>query len=180
MEVNGSKGAEVLDSYIRALEAKGIEGGYDLDDGNLPESRSYKRILEEIWPDAPKHYCSKSVDLERHNDPRALTWCCDLSKRCAKLYRKLEDFGISPELYEKTKTAWAEELEARRDPRVGLVVCFDSIAYCCKRKECGLRDPALDVLEISLEEYYSLKRELGDAFLNLFEQSKMERDAEST
>lgn len=161
------------------------QGGYGpnysaLSNGRLiDESVGYVSSLPG-WSDAPKHYCSSSVAIEKHNDPRALAWCCHLSKKCTKLYRKLDDFGISHELYEEAKRAWTEKLEAMKDGAPRLVICFDSIAYCCKKEECRLRDPALSVLKISPKEYYRLKKELGDIFLGLAEQAKGEKTEEST
>ena len=145
-------GCSLVDS-LEELKNVLLPGGYDLQESETTvdhEESAYSDVPG--WTQAPRHYCKVN-----HDDPAGLAWCCHPVKNCP-LRAKLKKFGIDPKLYLEIKENWAKEnnLYGR--------VCFDNLAYCCKKKVCYVRDPALENLSLSLEEYYSLKKGLGEYF----------------
>lgn len=121
------------------------------------------------WPYAPRHYCQ--VD---HDDPAGMAWCCHIDKGCPYLLGKLEQFGFSERQYTEIKEIWVKKYNTAAR------VCFHSLAYCCKKRECHLRDPALEKLFLSLEEYYRLKRELGEDFREVYRRIKKGKSSGDT
>ena len=107
------------------------------------------------WEDAP-------VPLCHGGDPRALTFCCDPrcslahEQRCV-LIRTLDKIGLSKEEYIQIKEKFTEEMGWSNDQS-----CFGSLAFCCMRsKGCYRRDPEVERLCNSFEDYYRKKRILA-------------------
>jgi putative methanogenesis marker domain 9 len=104
-----------------------------------------------VWDDSPSHVC-------RGGDIRALTWCCPPVKPCPIVYA-LEEDGITPQEYIEIKENFGEKTRLGN----GEGTCFGSLVWCCKpSKPCPLRDMVLRRIDMSIEEYMELKKQLSD------------------
>ncbi|MDI3484457.1 MAG: hypothetical protein PWQ74_1044 [Methanobacteriaceae archaeon] len=102
------------------------------------------------WDDAPSHVC-------RGGDKRALAFCCPPIKPCPILYA-LEDAGLTPEEYIAIK----EEFAKRTRLGEGEGTCFGSLVWCCKpSKPCPFRDMVMKRINMTIDEYMELKKELA-------------------
>ncbi|MDR0900444.1 MAG: methanogenesis marker 9 domain-containing protein [Methanobrevibacter sp.] len=103
------------------------------------------------WDDAPSHVC-------RGGDSRALAFCCPPVKPCPILHA-LEDVKISPQEYMDIKENFAKKTRLSE----GAGTCFGSLVWCCKpSKPCPLRDMVLKNIDMSVEEYLDLKKQLSE------------------
>ena len=106
------------------------------------------------WDDAPSHVC-------RGGDCRALAFCCPPVKPCPILHA-LDDANISPQDYMDIKDKFARETRLGEGTRT----CFGSLVWCCKTsKPCPLRDMVLKSIDMSVDEYLTLKRNLSEALV---------------
>ncbi|MCK9150376.1 methanogenesis marker 9 domain-containing protein [Methanobacterium alcaliphilum] len=104
-----------------------------------------------VWDDAPSHVC-------RGGDKRALTFCCPPVKPCPVMYA-LEDAGLSAQDYIDIKEEFGKQTRLGQ----GEGTCFGSLVWCCKpSKPCPLRDMVMRRIEMSPEEYMTLKKELSE------------------
>ncbi len=115
------------------------------------------QFQEELgWYNSPKHLCSGKGDL------RSLTFCCVPVKPCALLY-KLKKLGLAPQDFVEIKKEFGKGTMLE----YGDSTCFGSLLWCCKiSKPCFLRDGVLDLLELSPQEYMTLKKELSEYILD--------------
>ena len=104
-----------------------------------------------VWDDAPSHVC-------RGGDSRALTFCCPPVKPCPILHA-LDDVNISAQEYMEIKEEFAKNTRLGEGART----CFGSLVWCCKpSKPCPLRGMVLTSIDMTVEEYLALKKELSD------------------
>ncbi|KZX15510.1 hypothetical protein MBCUT_15070 [Methanobrevibacter cuticularis] len=104
-----------------------------------------------VWDDAPSHVC-------RGGDSRALAFCCPPVKPCPVLHA-LEDVNLSPQSYMDIKDEFSKKTRLGEGPRT----CFGSLVWCCKpSKPCPLRDMVLKSIDMSIDEYLDLKKELSE------------------
>ena len=107
-----------------------------------------------VWEDSPSHVC-------RGGDKRALSFCCPPVKPCPIIYA-LEDAKLTPQDYIKIKEKFGEKTRLG----YGEGTCFGSLVWCCKTsKPCPLRDMVLRNINMSQDEYLTLKRELSEALV---------------
>jgi len=107
-----------------------------------------------VWDDAPSHVC-------RGGDSRALTFCCPPVKPCPILHA-LDDVSISPQEYMDIKEDFAKKTRLGE----GTGTCFGSLVWCCKTsKPCPLRDIVLRNIDMSVDEYLTLKKQLSEALV---------------
>jgi len=103
------------------------------------------------WDDAPSHVC-------RGGDKRALAFCCPPIKPCPILYA-LEDAGLTPEEYVNIKEEFAKKTRLGE----GEGTCFGSLVWCCKpSKPCPFRDMVLKRINMTVDEYMELKKQLAE------------------
>ena len=104
-----------------------------------------------VWEDSPSHVC-------RGGDKRALSFCCPPVKPCPIIYA-LEDANISSQEYIAKK----EEFGKKTRLGQGEGTCFGSLVWCCKpSKPCPLRDMVMRKIDMDVEEYMKLKKELSE------------------
>lgn len=116
------------------------------------------------WEDSPSHVC-------RGGDKRALTFCCPPVKPCPVLYA-LEEAELTPQEYIEIKEDFGQKTRLGR----GEGTCFGSLVWCCKpSKPCPLRDMLMRKIDMSLEEYLDLKKELSEELVGKTESSVEER-----
>lgn len=107
-----------------------------------------------VWEDSPSHVC-------RGGDKRALTFCCPPVKPCPIIYA-LEDAGMKPQDYIEIKEEFGQKTRLGH----GEGTCFGSLVWCCKpSKPCPLRDMVMRKIDMSTEEYLTLKKELSEALV---------------
>ena len=103
------------------------------------------------WENMPSHIC-------RGGDLRGLTFCCPPVKPCP-LLNALHEAGLSPQEYVDIKTKFAKETRLGEGPGT----CFGSLVWCCKpTKPCPLRDMSMRNINMSVEEYTNLKKQLSE------------------
>ncbi|MBI5680214.1 MAG: methanogenesis marker 9 domain-containing protein [Methanobacterium sp.] len=103
------------------------------------------------WENSPSHVC-------RGGDKRALTFCCPPVKPCPIIYA-LEEVNISSQEYIAKK----EEFGRKTRLGQGEGTCFGSLVWCCKpSKPCPLRDMVMRKVDMSVEEYMELKKQLSE------------------
>lgn len=116
-----------------------------------------------VWEDSPSHVC-------RGGDKRALTFCCPPVKPCPIIYA-LEEVGMSSQEYIAKK----EEFGRKTRLGQGEGTCFGSLVWCCKpSKPCPLRDMVMRKIDMSVEEYMELKKQLSEELVGASESSKEE------
>lgn len=116
-----------------------------------------------VWEDSPSHVC-------RGGDKRALTFCCPPVKPCPIIYA-LEEVNISSQEYIAKK----EEFGRKTRLGQGEGTCFGSLVWCCKpSKPCPLRDMVMRKIDMSVEEYMELKKQLSEELVGASESSKEE------
>jgi len=104
-----------------------------------------------VWEDSPSHVC-------RGGDKRALTFCCPPVKPCPIIYA-LEEVNLSSQEYIAKK----EEFGKKTRLGEGEGTCFGSLVWCCKpSKPCPLRDMVMRKIDMSVEEYMELKKQLSE------------------
>lgn len=107
-----------------------------------------------VWDDAPSHVC-------RGGDSRALAFCCPPVKPCPILHA-LDDVKLSPQEYMDIKENYAKNTRLGE----GAGTCFGSLVWCCKTsKPCPLRDMVLRNIDMSVDEYLTLKKQLSEALV---------------
>ncbi|MBZ9571209.1 methanogenesis marker 9 domain-containing protein [Methanobrevibacter sp. TMH8] len=107
-----------------------------------------------VWDDAPSHVC-------RGGDSRALAFCCPPVKPCPILHA-LDDVKLSPQEYMDIKEDFAKNTRLGE----GAGTCFGSLVWCCKTsKPCPLRDMVLKNIDMSVDEYLTLKKQLSEALV---------------
>jgi putative methanogenesis marker domain 9 len=103
------------------------------------------------WEDSPSHVC-------RGGDKRALSFCCPPVKPCPVIYA-LEDAELTAQKYVEIKEKFAEETKLGQ----GEGTCFGSLVWCCKpSKPCPLRDMVMRRIDMSVDEYMDLKKQLSE------------------
>lgn len=104
-----------------------------------------------VWEDSPSHVC-------RGGDKRALTFCCPPVKPCPIIYA-LEEVNLTPQEYIAKKEDFGKKTRLGE----GEGTCFGSLVWCCKpSKPCPLRDMVLRKIDMTVEEYMDLKKQLSD------------------
>ncbi len=104
-----------------------------------------------VWEDSPSHVC-------RGGDKRALTFCCPPVKPCPVIYA-LEDAELTAQEYIEIKEKFAEKTKLGQ----GEGTCFGSLVWCCKpSKPCPLRDMVMRRIDMSVDEYMDLKKQLSE------------------
>lgn len=115
------------------------------------------------WENSPSHVC-------RGGDKRALAFCCPPIKPCPIIY-VLEEVNMSSQEYIAKK----EDFGRRTRLGLGEGTCFGSLVWCCKpSKPCPLRDIVLRQIDMSIEEYMDLKRQLSEELVGISSSSKEE------
>jgi putative methanogenesis marker domain 9 len=103
------------------------------------------------WEDSPSHVC-------RGGDKRALTFCCPPVKPCPIVYA-LEDAKLTPQDYIRIKEKFGEKTRLK----YGDGTCFGSLVWCCKpSKPCPLRDMVMRSIDMDVNEYMQLKKQLSE------------------
>lgn len=116
-----------------------------------------------VWEDSPSHVC-------RGGDKRALTFCCPPVKPCPVIYA-LEDAKLTPQEYIEIKEKFAEKTKLGQ----GEGTCFGSLVWCCKpSKPCPLRDMVMRRIDMSVEEYMELKKQLSEELVGKHESTTNE------
>lgn len=116
-----------------------------------------------VWEDSLSHVC-------RGGDKRALTFCCPPVKPCPIIYA-LEEVGISSQEYIAKK----EEFGKKTRLGHGEGTCFGSLVWCCKpSKPCPLRDMVMRKMDMSVEEYMELKKQLSEELVGASKSSNEE------
>lgn len=111
-----------------------------------------------VWEDSPSHVC-------RGGDKRALTFCCPPVKPCPVIYA-LEDAKLTPQEYIEIKEKFAEKTKLGQ----GEGTCFGSLVWCCKpSKPCPLRDMVMRRIDMSVDEYMELKKQLSEELVGKHE-----------
>ena len=106
------------------------------------------------WDDAPSHIC-------RGGDNRGLAFCCPPVKPCPIL-NALDEVNITPQDYINIKNKFAKETRLGE----GAGTCFGSLVWCCKpSKPCPLRDMTLKSINMTVDEYLTLKKQLSEALV---------------
>jgi putative methanogenesis marker domain 9 len=104
-----------------------------------------------VWEDSPSHVC-------RGGDKRALSFCCPPVKPCPVIYA-LEDATLTAQEYIEIKEKFAEKTKLGQ----GEGTCFGSLVWCCKpSKPCPLRDMVMRRIDMSVDEYMDLKKQLSE------------------
>jgi putative methanogenesis marker domain 9 len=116
-----------------------------------------------VWEDSPSHVC-------RGGDKRALSFCCPPVKPCPVIYA-LEDAGITAQEYVEIKEKFAEKSKLGQ----GEGTCFGSLVWCCKpSKPCPLRDMVMRRIDMSVDEYMDLKKQLSEELVGKQESNTKE------
>jgi len=116
-----------------------------------------------VWDDAPSHVC-------RGGDSRALTFCCPPIKPCPVLHA-LDDVNISAQEYMDIKEEFAKNTMLGE----GVGTCFGSLVWCCKpSKPCPLRDMVLRNIDMDVDEYLTLKKQLSEKLTEKKKENKKE------
>lgn len=103
------------------------------------------------WENAPSHIC-------RGGDVRGLAFCCPPVKPCPIL-NALNEVGITPQEYIEIKNKYAKETRLGEGPGT----CFGSLVWCCKpSKPCPLRDMSMRSIDMSVDEYLTLKKQMAE------------------
>lgn len=119
-----------------------------------------------VWEDSPSHVC-------RGGDKRALTFCCPPVKPCPIIYA-LEEANISSQEYIARKEEFGKNTRLGQ----GEGTCFGSLVWCCKpSKPCPLRDMVLRRIDMTVEEYMELKKQLSEELVGASKSSKEEAKA---
>lgn len=104
-----------------------------------------------MWEDSPSHVC-------RGGDKRALTFCCPPVKPCPIVFA-LDDAKLTAQDYIQIKEKFGEKTKLGN----GEGTCFGSLVWCCKpSKPCPLRDMVMRNIDMSVDEYMQLKRQLSN------------------
>ncbi|MDL2246478.1 methanogenesis marker 9 domain-containing protein [Methanobrevibacter sp. OttesenSCG-928-K11] len=107
-----------------------------------------------VWNDAPSHVC-------RGGDNRGLAWCCPPVKPCP-IMNSLSEIEITPQDYIDIKNKFSKETRLGEGPGT----CFGSLVWCCKpSKPCPLRDMTLRNINMSVDEYLDLKKQMSEEIL---------------
>ena len=107
-----------------------------------------------VWDDAPSHVC-------RGGDSRALAFCCPPVKPCPVLHA-LDDVNLTPQEYMEIKEDFANKTRLGE----GAGTCFGSLVWCCKTsKPCPLRDMVLRSIDMPVDEYLTLKKQLSESLV---------------
>jgi len=115
------------------------------------------------WEDSPSHVC-------RGGDKRALSFCCPPVKPCPVIYA-LEDAELTAQKYVEIKEKFAEETKLGQ----GEGTCFGSLVWCCKpSKPCPLRDMVMRRIDMSVDEYMDLKKQLSEKLVGQSESNTKE------
>ena len=115
------------------------------------------------WEDSPSHVC-------RGGDKRALSFCCPPVKPCPVIYA-LEDAELTAQKYVEIKEKFAEETKLGQ----GEGTCFGSLIWCCKpSKPCPLRDMVMRRIDMSVDEYMDLKKQLSEQLVGQQESNTKE------
>jgi putative methanogenesis marker domain 9 len=116
-----------------------------------------------VWEDSPSHVC-------RGGDKRALAFCCPPVKPCPVIYA-LEDAKLTPQEYIEIKEKFAEKTKLGQ----GEGTCFGSLVWCCKpSKPCPLRDMVMRRIDMSVDEYMGLKKQLSEELVGKHESNTEE------
>jgi putative methanogenesis marker domain 9 len=116
-----------------------------------------------VWEDSPSHVC-------RGGDKRALSFCCPPVKPCPVIYA-LEDAKLTAQEYIEIKEKFAEKSKLGQ----GEGTCFGSLVWCCKpSKPCPLRDMVMRRIDMSVDEYMELKKQLSEELVGKHESNTME------
>ena len=116
-----------------------------------------------VWEDSPSHVC-------RGGDKRALAFCCPPVKPCPVIYA-LEDAKLTPQEYIEIKEKFAEKTKLSQ----GEGTCFGSLVWCCKpSKPCPLRDMVMKRIDMSVDEYMELKKQLSEELVGKHESNTKE------
>ena len=111
-----------------------------------------------VWEDSPSHVC-------RGGDKRALSFCCPPVKPCPVIYA-LEDAKLTAQEYIEIKEKYAENTKLGQ----GEGTCFGSLVWCCKpSKPCPLRDMVMRRIDMSVDEYMDLKKQLSEELVGKHE-----------
>jgi len=111
-----------------------------------------------VWEDSPSHVC-------RGGDKRALSFCCPPVKPCPVIYA-LEDAKLTAQEYIEIKEKFAEKSKLGQ----GEGTCFGSLVWCCKpSKPCPLRDMVMRRINMSVDEYMELKKQLSEELVGKHE-----------
>jgi len=115
------------------------------------------------WEDSPSHVC-------RGGDKRALAFCCPPVKPCPVIYA-LEDAELTAQKYIEIKEKFAEKTKLGQ----GEGTCFGSLVWCCKpSKPCPLRDMVMRRIDMSVDEYMDLKKQLSEELVGQQESNTKE------
>ena len=77
----------------------------------------------------------------------------------------LDDAGLTPQKYIEIK----EDFGRRTKLGEGAGTCFGSLVWCCKpSKPCPLRDMALRRINMSTDEFLTLKKQLSEELVGSF------------
>jgi putative methanogenesis marker domain 9 len=116
-----------------------------------------------VWEDSPSHVC-------RGGDKRALSFCCPPVKPCPVIYA-LEDAKLTAQEYIEIKEKFAEKSKLGQ----GEGTCFGSLVWCCKpSKPCPLRDMVMRRINMSVDEYMGLKKQLSEELVGKHESNTQE------
>ena len=116
-----------------------------------------------VWDDSPSHVC-------RGGDKRALSFCCPPVKPCPVIYA-LEDAKLTAQEYIEIKENFAEKSKLGQ----GEGTCFGSLVWCCKpSKTCPLRDMVMRRIDMSVDEYMDLKKQLSEELVGKHESNTKE------
>lgn len=116
-----------------------------------------------VWEDSPSHVC-------RGGDKRALSFCCPPVKPCPVIYA-LEDAKLTAQEYIEIKEKFAEKSKLGQ----GEGTCFGSLVWCCKpSKPCPLRDMVMRRINMSVDEYMELKKQLSEELVGKHESNTQE------
>jgi putative methanogenesis marker domain 9 len=116
-----------------------------------------------VWEDSPSHVC-------RGGDKRALSFCCPPVKPCPVIYA-LEDANLTAQEYIDIKEKFAEKSKLGQ----GEGTCFGSLVWCCKpSKPCPLRDMVMRRINMSVDEYMELKKQLSEELVGKHESNTQE------
>jgi putative methanogenesis marker domain 9 len=116
-----------------------------------------------VWEDSPSHVC-------RGGDKRALSFCCPPVKPCPVIYA-LEDANLTAQEYIAIKEKFAEKSKLGQ----GEGTCFGSLVWCCKpSKPCPLRDMVMRRINMSVDEYMELKKQLSEELVGKHESNTQE------
>ena len=120
------------------------------------------------WENAPSHIC-------RGGDVRGLAFCCPPVKPCPIL-NALNEVGITPQEYIEIKNKYAKETRLGEGPGT----CFGSLVWCCKpSKPCPLRDMSMRSIDMSVDEYLTLKKQMAEEIVGKVNKSNDNENVEA-